>query len=441
MKQGFLYLVCILVVALPIGASGAPVGETGAGAPVQVTTDQNDQIAAAIDGDRMVWVDGRHGGADIYLYDVAGGTETRITNGTAVPFWPEVSGDRIVWQDNRSGTAEVWLFEIAAGTETRIGAGTVPAIDDDTVVWFDEQAGISAMNLTTGTTVRVSGPVQGDPLVVSPDVSGETIVWADGSGGNYTVSVSQGGGEPVPLADGSARQGFPAISGNRVVWSETRNGSSSLVVRDLATGEEERISGGSPGMPVYPDISGDRVVWQNATGLDTDDIYRFDLATGKTVQVTSDDAWQFLPRVSGNRIAWTDNRSGNLDVYLLTLGAAAAAGSPYAFGAEQNGRNVTVPVESEVLVSLAESPSTGYSWNATVSPGLTIADDRYEQNANPEGMVGVGGIRTWTLVPEHAGVFTFSAVYRRPRENVTGLEDRFNLTITAVMDLLDVPSG
>jgi len=437
MKHGFLYLLCILVVALPIGASGAPVSPTGAGAPVQVTTDSSDQIAAAIDGDRMVWVDGRHGGADIYLYDVAGGTETRITNGTAVPFWPEVSGDRIVWQDNRSGAAEVRLFDIAAGTETRIAAGTVPAIDGDTVVWFDEQAGISAMNLTTGTTVRVSGPVQGDPLVVSPDVSGETIVWADESGGNYTVFVSQGGGEPVPLADGSARQGFPAVSGNRVVWSEIRNGSSSLVVRDLATGEEERVSGGPPGMPVYPDISGDRVVWQNATGLDTDDIYRFDLAAGETVQVTDDDAWQFLPRVSGNRIAWTDNRSGNLDVYLLTLEDAAG----YSFGAEQNGENVTVPVESEVIISLAENPSTGYSWNATASPGLTVVGDRYRASATPEIMVGAGGIRTWTLVPERPGTFTFSAVYRRPWENVTGTEDRFDLTVTAVADLLDVPSG
>lgn len=382
MEHGFLYLVCIFMVALPVGASAALVGETGAGAPVQVTTDQNDQIAAAIDGDRIVWVDGRHGGADIYLYDIAGGTETRITNGTAAPFWPEVSGDRIVWQDNRSGVSEVRLYDIAAGTETRIAAGAVPAIDGDTVVWLDEQAGIYAMNLTAGTAVRVSGPVQGDPLVVSPDVSGGTIVWADESGGNYTVFISQGGGEPVPLADGSARQGFPAVSGNRAVWSEIRNGSSSLVVRDLATGEEERVPGGPPGMAVYPDISGDRVVWQNATGLDTDDIYLFDLAAGETLQVTGDDAWQFLPRVSGSRVVWTDNRSGNLDVYLLTLEGANG-------GVELNGQNVTVLAGTGVAVSLAENPSTGYTWNATASPGLTIADDRYRQDAAP-GVSGPG---------------------------------------------------
>ena len=295
------------------------------------------------------------------------------------------------------------------------------------------------MNLTTGTTVRVSGPVQGDPLVVSPDVSGETIVWADESGGNYTVFVSRDAGEPVPLGNGSVRQGFPAVAGDRIVWAEFRDGSGSLVVHNLATGEEERIPGGPSGVASSPDISGDLIVWQSFTGRDTDDIYLFDLAAGETRQVTGDDAWQSLPHVSGSRIVWTDNRSGEWNVFLLTL--EDAAGTPYDFGIEQNGENVTVPVESEVAISLAENPSTGYSWNATASPGLTVADDRYRPNATPEGVVGAGGTRTWTLVPEQPGTFIFSAVYRRPWENVTGTEDRFDLTITAVADLLDVPSG
>ena len=428
---------------LMVEVSGA---EIGAGIPV--TTDGSDQIAAAIDGDRIVWADGRHGGADIYLYDIAGGTETRITNATAIALWPDISGDRIVWQDNRSGSPEVRLYDTAAGTEVRLtdaaGGRVMPAIDGDRVVWLDMRAsdagGIYALNLTDGTVVRVSsGPVQGNPLVVSPDVSGGTIVWADGSGGNYTVFVSRDAAEPVPLGNGSASQGFPAIDGDRVVWTEILNGSGSLVVHNLTTGEEELVAGSPAGLATYPDISGDRVVWQDATGQETDDIYLHDLAGGETRQVTDDDAYQFLPRVSGNRVVWTDNRSGNGDIWLLTL--EDATGTPYAFGAEQNGENVTVPVASEVLVSLAENPSTGYSWNATVSPGLTIADDRYEQNATPEGMVGVGGIRTWTLVPETPGVFAFSAVYRRPWENVTGTEDRFNLTLTAVADLLDLPSG
>ncbi len=431
MNHGSLYVGCICMAMLLVGVSGAEVGE-----PVQVTPDGSGQGLAAIDGDRIAWVDERHGGSDVYLYDIPAATETRITNGTAVPLWPDISGDRIVWEDNRSGAPEVRLYDTAAGTEVRIAAGAVPGIDGDRVVWLDREAGIRAMNLTDSSVASISsGPVQGDPLVVSPDVSGGTIVWVD----NFTVFVSRDAGEPVPLGNGSVRQGFPAVAGDRIVWAEFRDGSGSLVVHNLATGEEERIPGGPSGVASSPDISGDLIVWQSFTGRDTDDIYLFDLAAGETRQVTGDDAWQSLPHVSGSRIVWTDNRSGEWNVFLLTL--EDAAGTPYDFGIEQNGENVTVPVESEVAISLAENPSTGYSWNATASPGLTVADDRYRPNATPEGVVGAGGTRTWTLVPEQPGTFIFSAVYRRPWENVTGTEDRFDLTITAVADLLDVPSG
>ena len=431
MKRGFLYVSCICMVMLMVGVSGAEIGE-----PVQVTPDGSDQGLAAIDGDRIAWIDERHVGSDVYLYEIAAGTETRITSGTAVPLWPDISGDRIVWEDNRSGEPEVWLYDTVAGTEARIAGGAVPAIDGNLVVWLDRQAGIRTMNLTDGTIANVSsGPVQGDPLAVSPDVSGGTIVWAD----NYTVFVSRDGTESVALRNGNVRQWCPAISGDRIVWSEATTGSTSLVIHNLTTGEEVRVAGGPPGVAVYPDISGDLVVWQNFTAKAINDIHLLDLATGETRQVTDDGAWLYSPRVSGDRVVWTDNRSGDWDVWLLTL--EGAAGTPYDFGIGQNGKNVTVPAGSEVAISLAENPSTGYSWIATVSPGLTVADDRYEQNATPEGVVGAGGIRTWTLVPETPGVFMFSAVYRRPWENVTGAEDRFDLTVTAVADLLDVPSG
>ena len=329
MDHRLLYLVCIFIVALAAAAGAAPGGETGAVAPVQVTTNQSDQISAAIDGERIVWVDGRHGGADIYLYDIAGGTETRVTDGNAIALWPEISGNRIVWEDSRSGTPEIWLYDTTTRTETPITNGTggnVPAIDGDTVVWLDGRAGddggIYAMNLTTQETTRISsGPVQGDPLIISPDLSGDTVIWADQSSGNYTVFVSQGGGAPVSLASSSAMQGFPAISGDRAVWSEVGNGSSSLVIHNLTSGEEQRIAGGPPGLVTYLDISGDLVVWQNATSQDTDDIYLYEITTGEIQQITSDNAAQYLPQISGDRIVWMDNRSGNWDIYLYTPGA------------------------------------------------------------------------------------------------------------------------
>jgi predicted secreted protein len=95
-----------------------------------------------------------------------------------------------------------------------------------------------------------------------------------------------------------------------------------------------------------------------------------------------------------------------------------------------NGSTVKIPLGSGGLViQLAENPTTGYSWNATVTSGLTIIDDAYEQDPQSQGMVGGGGTHFWILSGTAAGEQKFSAIYMRPWENVTGSEDTFVLNV------------
>jgi inhibitor of cysteine peptidase len=95
-----------------------------------------------------------------------------------------------------------------------------------------------------------------------------------------------------------------------------------------------------------------------------------------------------------------------------------------------NGSTVKIPLGSGgLVVQLAENPSTGYSWNATVTPGLTIVDDAYEADPQSQGMVGAGGTHFWIVSGTSEGEQKFSAVYMRPWENVTGSEDTFVLNI------------
>ncbi len=95
-----------------------------------------------------------------------------------------------------------------------------------------------------------------------------------------------------------------------------------------------------------------------------------------------------------------------------------------------NNTTVEIPVGSGgLIVRLAENPSTGYSWNATVTSGLTIVDDAYEAGAAPQGMVGAPGTHYWILSGTAAGQQKFSAIYMRPWENVTGSEDTFVLNV------------
>lgn len=94
-----------------------------------------------------------------------------------------------------------------------------------------------------------------------------------------------------------------------------------------------------------------------------------------------------------------------------------------------NGTTAKIPLGGGLIVRLVENPSTGYSWNATVTPGLAIVSDAYEPGPQSQGMVGAPGSHSWILSGKAAGEQKFSAVYMRPWENVTGTENTFVLNV------------
>ena len=102
------------------------------------------------------------------------------------------------------------------------------------------------------------------------------------------------------------------------------------------------------------------------------------------------------------------------------------------FTASDNGATKQVSIQSPFTIQLAGNPTTGYSWNATTSPGLGILSSDYKENSHPEGMVGVGGVQTWVLETNDSGLYTFTAIYKQPWEPTTGNETVYNLTINAV---------
>jgi len=100
-----------------------------------------------------------------------------------------------------------------------------------------------------------------------------------------------------------------------------------------------------------------------------------------------------------------------------------------AYNETANGTAVNATVSDIVGISLRENPTTGYSWNTTLSAGLTLLNDTYTVDPHKEGMVGVGGTHLWLVRADAAGDQTFSAIYKRPWENTTGTEETFLLTL------------
>ncbi len=98
------------------------------------------------------------------------------------------------------------------------------------------------------------------------------------------------------------------------------------------------------------------------------------------------------------------------------------------FGEADNGKIVQLATGTTFNVSLSENPTTGYSWNWTLTPGLELINTSFASNGS---MPGAGGVRTWELKTNDSAAQTFNAVYKRPFEPTFGNETTYSLNITA----------
>jgi predicted secreted protein/putative hemolysin len=104
----------------------------------------------------------------------------------------------------------------------------------------------------------------------------------------------------------------------------------------------------------------------------------------------------------------------------------------FTFTEADNGKTENITQNTRFAVVLAENPTTGFMWNATLSPGLELQSSDYRQNDAPPGMVGVGGTRTWVIIAKDPGNQKFSAIYRRSWEQVAGNEMSYSVNIRVV---------
>jgi beta propeller repeat protein len=98
----------LFLVLIPSAASAGPLTVT----ETQITTSGSAENPAVY-GDRIVWVDGRNGGSDIYMYDLSTKQETRVTKSGSAEN-PAIYGDRIVWSDGRNGKNDTYVASLSS---------------------------------------------------------------------------------------------------------------------------------------------------------------------------------------------------------------------------------------------------------------------------------------------------------------------------------------
>jgi inhibitor of cysteine peptidase len=92
-----------------------------------------------------------------------------------------------------------------------------------------------------------------------------------------------------------------------------------------------------------------------------------------------------------------------------------------------NGQTITVPLNGTFAVMLRENPTTGYSWNITVTSGLVITNDTFI--APQTTLVGAGGSHEWDLKAIQTGQQKFSGVYKQSWMNTTANDTTFALWV------------
>ncbi len=269
---------------------------------VQITNRSTDQLYPVVSNSSLVWLDTEGGGNfSLYLYDIANGSEKKIVGDIYSLMDPEISENWVAW---------------VAWVEWRDVGASLPNI------YLYNSSNDTTKQLTEYPSVPLQTDLsQGSGFLHSTlAVSGDRIVWHDRRNGNmdiYLIDLSTGierqiTGSPVD-------QVSPSTWGDYVVWAEMNDPEmkNDIFLYNLTSGNQTQITN-DLAIQEAPEIEGNNIVWTELNNGNCD-IVRYNITSGSTSRITDDPAEQVQPRLSGDLVAWEDNRSGNLDVYVYNL--------------------------------------------------------------------------------------------------------------------------
>jgi eukaryotic-like serine/threonine-protein kinase len=193
--------------------------------PLALPAGPYQEAAVSPDGGRIVLLNGTTGGGDVWIYEIAAATFTRLTfNGTcASPIW-SADGRYIYYTISESGGAKL-MRKIADGT--RDAEVLRPLATRGYVSWVDEARGAVILNAVAAWTgSQGPGANRGEILRVPFSASAAAEALASTAANEYAASVSPDGRWLAYQSDQTGRAEIYAVelAGSRVQRQITAGG-------------------------------------------------------------------------------------------------------------------------------------------------------------------------------------------------------------------------
>lgn len=293
-----------------------------------VTVAAGDQFDPAISGPTITYTDTSAGSADVRYFDTTTGMSHPVAIGPGDQQLSDVSdggaNGLVVYTSSAGGPGDVFSYELATGTTTQLTSSPAdqinPAVSSQLVAYEDYSSGgsdICKYSRLDSTTACLSKPWD----QVSPAVSGASVVYIDVAAGSSVVLWNTASGATQTLDAGFAAS--PDIDGTHVVYAYGAPGGNDVVTYDLASGTRKVLQ--LAGDQVNPHISGDWISFEDqVTGVSHLALWNY--VTGEVEHPNVSANSQSLNDINGHRVVYTDNRNGNLDVFMLEFVPPVSAG-------------------------------------------------------------------------------------------------------------------
>jgi beta propeller repeat protein len=147
-----------------------------------------DQNYPSVYGDIFVFQDERNGNRDIYLYDVASGTEQQIATSTGDEIYPKVYGDYIIyWQNYSPSDYDLYMYKRSSGQRTFVAKKVAGADIWGSSIIYANSSGIAIYNISDGKSFVFNN----SPSALYVEFYGDIVSWYD-SGVSFFYDLRNG---------------------------------------------------------------------------------------------------------------------------------------------------------------------------------------------------------------------------------------------------------